>query len=154
MATYTDSHGFNKGSAGHSAKGLTRMTMEEVTLDFAKITTARSTAGATALATGDIIEVISIPANSYVMACGAVTETVQGAASTFHIGDGADADGYVASGNANVLGGTASNGALLIANNAGKYYTAADTIDITIGASGANPTAAKIKVWAIIADCS
>lgn len=154
MATYTDSHGFNKGGAGHSAKGLTKVTMEEVTLDFAKITTARSTAGATALAAGDIIEVISIPANSYVMAVGAVTETVQGAASTFHIGDGADADGYVASGNANVLGGTASNGALLIANNAGKYYAAADTIDITIGASGAALTAAKIKVWAIVADCS
>ena len=60
MATYTDSHGFNKGSAGHSAKGLTRMTMEEVTLDFAKITTARSTAGATALAAGDIIFVIQV----------------------------------------------------------------------------------------------
>ena len=154
MATYTDSHGFNKGGAGHSAKGLTKVTMEEVTLDFAKITTARSTAGATALAAGDIMEVISIPADSYVMAVGAVTETVQGAASTFHIGDGSDADGYVASGNANALGGYASNGALLIANNAGKYYSAADTIDITIGASGAALTAAKIKVWAIVADCS
>ena len=49
MAAYTDSHGFNKGSAaGHPAKGLTRVGYMEVDLDFAKITTARAAAGATA----------------------------------------------------------------------------------------------------------
>ena len=48
MAAYTDSHGFDKGSAGHPAKGLLRVGYMEVTLDFAKITADRATAGATA----------------------------------------------------------------------------------------------------------
>ena len=91
MAAYTDSHGFNKGSAAHPAKGINRVGYIEVVLDFAKITADRVTAGATALAAGDSIEVLSVPANTLVMA---------------------------------------------------------------VGASGAVTDLAKIKVWAVIADCS
>ena len=57
MAAYTDSHGFDKGSAGHPAKGLNRVGFMEVDLNFADITTARATAGATA--SGNIATVVS-----------------------------------------------------------------------------------------------
>ena len=49
MAAYTDTHGFDKGSAAHPAKGQTRVSYVEVVMDFAAITTARAAAGATAL---------------------------------------------------------------------------------------------------------
>ena len=155
MAAYTDSHGYLKGSAAHPAKGLTKVGLMEVELDFAKITSDRAIAGATALASGDSIQVLSIPANTLVMAVGATTITAEGAASTFDIGlTGGDVDGFVDGGDANAAGTTNSNGALLIANNNGHYFETADTIDMLIGVSGAVTDAAKIKVWALVADCA
>ena len=155
MAAYTDSHGFDKGSAAHPAKGINRVGYIEVVLDFAAITAARVTAGATALAAGDSIEVISLPANTLIMAVGATTQTAEGAASTFDIGlTGGDVDGFVDGGDANSTGTTSSNGALLDGDNQSHYLAAADTIDMLIGVSGAVTDAAKIKVWAVVADCS
>mgnify|MGYP001301663466 CR=1 FL=1 len=155
MAAYTDTHGFDKGSAAHPAKGINKVGYIEVTLDFAEITAARVTAGATALATGDSLQVLSIPANTLVMAVGATTMTAEGAASTFDIGlTGGDVDGFIDGGNANAAGTTSSNGALLNGDNNSHYFAAADTIDMLIGVSGAVTDLAKIKVWAVIADCS
>ena len=155
MAAYTDSHGFDKGSAAHPAKGINRVGYIEVVLVFAAITAARVTAGATALAAGDSIEVISLPANTLIMAVGATTQTAEGAASTFDIGlTGGDVDGFVDGGDANSAGTTSSNGALLDGDNQSHYLAAADTIDMLIGVSGAVTDAAKIKVWAVVADCS
>ena len=155
MAAYTDSHGFDKGAAGHPAKGLTRVGFMEVDLDFAKITAARAAAGATALSAGDSLEVLSIPANTLVLAVGATTITAEGAASTFYIGlTGGDVDGFVDGGDANAAGTTSSNGALLNGDNQSHYFAAADTIDMLIGVSGAVTDAAKIKVWAVVVDCS
>ena len=155
MTAYTDTHGFDKGSAAHPAKGINKVGYIEVTLDFAKITADRVTAGATALAAGDSLQVLSIPANTLVMAVGATTITAEGAASTFDIGlTGGDVDGFVDGGDANSAGTTNSNGALLISANNGHYFSAADTIDMLIGVSGAVTDAAKIKVWEVIADCS
>ena len=155
MAAYTDSHGYLKGSAAHPAKGLTKVGLMEVELDFAKITADRATAGATALAAGYSIQVLSIPANTLVMAVGATTITAEGAASTFDIGlTGGDVDGFVDGGDANSAGTTSSNGALLNGDNQSHYFAAADTIDMLIGVSGAVTDAAKIKVWALVADCS
>jgi len=155
MAAYTDTHGFNKGSAAHPAKGINRVGYVEVELNFATITADRATAGATALAAGDSLQVLSIPANTLVMAVGATTVTAEGAASTFDLGlTGGDVDGFVDGGDANSAGTTNSNGALLIANNNGHYFESADTIDMLIGVSGAVTDSAVIKVWAVIADCS
>jgi hypothetical protein len=150
MAAYTDTHGFDKGSAAHPAKGINR-----VGLDFAEITAARVTAGATALTAGDSLQVISLPANTLILAVGATTQTAEGAASTFDLGfTGGDVDGFVDGGNANAAGTTSSNGALLSGDNQSHYLATADTIDMLIGVSGAVTDAAKIKVWAVVADCS
>ena len=65
-----------------------------------------------------------------------------------------DVDGFVDGGDANAAGTTQSNGALLIANNNGHYFATADTIDMLIGVSGAVTDAARIKVWAVVVDCS
>ena len=155
MAAYTDTHGFNKGSAAHPAKGINRVGYIEVVLDFATITADRVTAGATALAAGDSIEVISLPANTLIMAVGATTQTAEGAASTFDIGlTGGDVDGFIDGGNANAAGTTQSTGALLNGDNQTHYLAAADTLDMLIGVSGAVTDTAKIKVWVVIADCS
>ena len=155
MAAYTDTHGFDKGSAAHPAKGINRVGYIEVVLDFAEITAARVTAGATALTAGDSLEVISLPANTLIMAVGATTQTAEGAASTFDLGfTGGDVDGFVDGGNANATGTTSSNGALLSGDNQTHYLATADTIDMLIGVSGAVTDAAKIKVWAVVADCS
>lgn len=129
MATYTDSYGFDKGSAGIPAYGLNEASVVEIELDFAAITTARSAAGATALTDGDILEVISVPAKTAVLAVSLDVTTAEGGTCTVDIGDGATADGYLDGVNANT---TASychlDGATDYAT--GKYYSAADTIDL------------------------
>ena len=154
MAALTDSHGFDKGSAAHPAKGQTRVSYVEVVMDFAAITTARAAAGATALGS-DSLQVISVPANTLVLAVGATTEVAEGAASTFDIGlTGGDVDLFVDGGDANALGTTACNGAGLDGDNQSHYFAAADTIDILMGVSGALNDGAKIKVWAVLVDCS
>jgi len=159
MATYTDSYGFNKGSAALRADGLTKVTRMEVTLDFAKIAAARSAAGATALASGDVLEVIPVPAKSLVMRVGYDVTTAEGATATFDLGDGSDADGYlndvdlnsVASG---VMALALTEGApnTISGYSNGKYYSAADTIDITLNNNAIN--VAVVRLWALVADAS
>ena len=83
MAAYTDTHGFDRGSAAHPAKGVNRVGYMEVELNFATITEDRATAGATALAAGDSLGVLSIPANTLVLAVGATTTTVSILSSTY-----------------------------------------------------------------------
>ena len=61
MPTYTDSLGFDKGSAAYPEKGRLSLTKLSVELDFAAITAARAAAGATALTSGDVLEVLQIP---------------------------------------------------------------------------------------------
>ncbi len=159
MATYTDSYGFNKGSAALRADGLTKVTRMEVTLDFAKIAAARSAAGATALASGDVLEVIPVPAKSLVMRVGYDVTTAEGATATFDLGDGSDADGYlndvdlnsVASG-VMALALTEGTPNTISGYSNGKYYSAADTIDITLNNNAIN--VAVVRLWALVADAS
>jgi hypothetical protein len=58
MTAFTDSLGFNKGTAAFPAD-VTAISKFEVKLDLAAIIAARSAAGATALAAGDTLQVIS-----------------------------------------------------------------------------------------------
>lgn len=159
MATITDSLGFNKGSAGFHAAGLHKVHRVEVELDFAKIAAARSAAGAAAIASGDVIEAIPVPAKSLVMRVGYDVTTAEGATATFDLGDGSDTDGYlndvslnsVASGvMALALAEAAPNTVSGYSN--GKYYSAADTIDVLV--NSASVDAAKVRIWALVMDCA
>jgi hypothetical protein len=159
MATITDSLGFNKGSAGFRAEGLNKVTRMEVVLDFAAIAAARAAAGAAALASGDVVEIMPVPAKTLVLRVGYDVTTAEGASATFDLGDGSDTDGYL---NDISLNSVASGAmALTLAEAApntvagytnGKYYSAADTIDMLLNNDGIN--AAKVRVWALVQDCA
>ena len=159
MPTYTDSLGFNKGTAAaYPYEGTRAVTKIEVELDFAAIAAARVAAGATALTSGDVLEVIQLPAKTYVMAVGLDVTTAEGGTLTIDIGDGSAADGYLDGVDANTVASYASALALtegapntVTGYSAGKYYAAADTIDVkTVNAADT----AVMRLWALVADCN
>jgi hypothetical protein len=161
MATYTDSLGFNKGTAAaYPDNGLHRLTRIEVDLDFAAIAAARLEAGATALGAGDVLEVLRIPAKTQVIAVGVDVTKAEGGTLTLDVGDGVDPDGFLDGVNGNALAGYSSTTVTLVegapntlspAFGFGKYYGAADTIDVTtVNAADL----AFVRVWAIVADCN
>lgn len=150
MPTYTDSLGFNKGTAALPAKGTDRSSVVSVDLDFAAIIAARAAAGATALAANDVLEVLPVPAGTIVRNVGLQVLTTA-ASGTIAIGDGAAAAGYLAAqvvSSAGLFGGVPvlASGAFAPTLSGGKLYSAADTIDITIGT--AVPATAVVRVFA------
>jgi hypothetical protein len=160
MATFTDTLGFDKGSAAPLARGLDRLTRYSVTLNFPKIVAARAAAGLAALASADVLEVIPVPAKALVMAVGMDVTTINTAAATIALGDGASTAGYLAASAIGTIGSFAGVSALvegtpntfLPAFGLGKYYSAADTIDALFGTAA--PAQAVVTVWALILDCS
>lgn len=155
MATYTDTLGFNKGSAALPSNALHKVHLVEMTLDFPAIIAARLAAGATALAATDVMEIIPIPAGTLVSNVGMVVTTAAGVTSTISIGDGSAAAGYLAATSANAAGTSGgvpvlSAGAFAPTLSGGKVYAAADTIDITLGT--AVPAAAVVRVFALMTD--
>lgn len=158
MATYTDSLGFNKGDAGFHAAGLHKVNRVEVVLDFAKITAARLAAGATALTSADVIEAIPLPAKSLVLRVGLDVTTAEGGTLTIDVGDGTDPDGFLDGVDANTAASYCST--LVLAEGApntitgysnGKYYSAADTLDLKIVNAA---DVAVMRLWALVLDCS
>lgn len=155
MATYTDSLGFNKGTAAYPANDLNKTVRVEMVLDFPKIIAARTAAGATALAASDVMEIIPIPAGTIVSNVGMVVTTAAGVTSTISIGDGGAAAGYLAATSVNATGTSGgvpvlSSGAFAPTLSGGKLYSAADTIDITLGT--AVPAAAVVRLFATFTD--
>tara|TARA_R110000803_G_scaffold38467_1_gene83214 strand:- start:2488 stop:2967 length:480 start_codon:yes stop_codon:yes gene_type:complete len=158
MATYTDAFGFDKGTtASFPDKGMSKISMVEVDMNLATITAARVTAGATALAGGDILQALLIPAKTYVLAAGIDVTTAEGATQTIDLGDGADADGYLDGVNGNAAASYASALALaegtpntIVGFSNGKYYSAADTIDVVF-VNAADTMV--MRVWAVVVDC-
>ncbi len=120
----------------------------DVTVDFA----AAATAKGSALAAADVIECISVPANTLILNAGIEVITVLGGESsdtTFDLGvtttepdnfvDGFDAD-------------AAAAGAY--AQNAAAYQPlvigTADTIDLLIATATTAPTSGEVRVWAVL----
>lgn len=89
----------------------------------------------TEFSAADILQAITVPAGYRATAVWVDVKKVEGGAATVDIGDGADADGYLAAVDLNALGVTymtfeaAAN--TIIRYTLGKTYTSADTIDIT-----------------------
>ena len=151
MATYNDGKGYNLGTgAAHVAAGINRVSSVTVDLDFAAITTARAAAGLTALTATDVLEVIKVPAKTLVTNVVLEVTTAEGGTLTIDVGDGDDPDGYL-----DGVNGNAAAAYIPVAGTAafeqGKFYTAADTIDVTtVNAADA----AVMKLTAIMVDCS
>jgi hypothetical protein len=80
-----------------------------------------------------VIELFNIPQGALVHTVSIYVATVEDSAATLTIGDGADADGFLAGIDATAAGLTTSNKPIntaVYAAAGGKIYTAADTIDL------------------------
>lgn len=147
MATYTDTLGYYKGNAAFGAHSSKRFGHMEVELDFEKIIAARSAASATALAAGDTMQVLQVPAGALLLAGGidvieAETTNTTGTFSVGCLGGSPMA--------ANALAATVANNALGPTSTglaAPVWFSAADTIDVLLNtAVGTN---VRIRVWGL-----
>lgn len=161
MVAYTDTVGFSKGSASHRDNS-SKMYLSEVTLNFVTITADRASASLTALATGDSLQVLHVPAKTFVMCVGVDVTTADGTTSTIDIGEtGGDVDGWINGHDADAVGSAASTNNTLVegtpnlfepALGNGKYFGTADTIDLLM--LTAPQDASVMRIWAIMIDCS
>jgi len=151
MAAYTDSLGFNQGTAAYPAN-VTEISKFEVTVDFAAVKAARAAAGATALAATDTMQIIKLPAGSVVLSGGMNVSTAETVNATATIDIGFTGGSPAA---ANVYGNdlaTNSTG-LKAADLANPTIVAsADTIDILLNT--AVPEDAVIKFFAFVANAN
>jgi hypothetical protein len=147
MATYTDSLGFNKGTAAFTSD-VSSVSKIDVVLDFAQIVAARAAAGATALAAADVLQVLQIPAGAVVLTAGLEVVTTDASTATFDLGftGGSPAAANVYANDAAI--GTAGFSVAALANP--TAVTAADTLDLLINTAA--PTTGKIRVFAVVAD--
>ena len=151
MAAYTDSLGFNKGTAAFPAN-VTEVSKFEVKLDFAAIVAARAAAGATALVANDTLQVIALPAGSVVLSAGLQVTTVESTntTATFDFGY---TGGSPAAANVYCDDFACTSVAMDSDNLANPtVIKTADTIDILLNT--AVPTDCVLQAWAIVADCS
>jgi len=153
------------GTSGYPANVRGKTFLLERTIDFAL--------SANTGTSGDVYQMLNIPAGSYVIAAGLEVETIEDSTCTLTIGDGTDADGWIkstsmtgdvtyawttwAATNAPIVYLNASTNAttttVQIASSSmpayvgGKAYTSADTIDMTLGA---NADTLKITIRALV----
>lgn len=106
----------------------------EWVLDFSKTT----------VASGDVVETLYVPAGSVILFGGSEVLEAADSATTFIVGTAADADQYVAAGNAQTVGYST---VAATAGDARAVFSAADTIDVTV--TGA-PTSGRIRVFAVM----
>ena len=154
MATYNDGKGYNLGTgSAHVAAGINKVSAVTVDLNFATITTERAAAGLTALAAGDVLEVVKIPANTLVLGVALNVTTAEGGTLTIDVGDGTDPDGYLDGVNANTAAAYSLDASAGTPTGyaGGKFYTAADTIDVvTVNAADT----AVMSLTVVMVDCS
>lgn len=151
MAAYTDSLGFNKGTAAYPAN-VSDISKFEVTVDFAEVKAARSAAGATALAATDTLQIVSLPAGSVVLSAGmnVVSAETVNATATIDIGF---TGGSPAAANAYGNDLATNSTGLKAADLANPTIVAsADTIDILLNT--AVPENAVIKFFAFVANAN
>jgi len=153
MATISYVQG-SAAEGAHVSKSSARMpyTVERV-VDFADVTTTKGSA----LATGDIIQVIPVPANTLLHGAIAEVLTVDtSTGATFDL-DVAAGDDFIDGGDLNTLGYPAvgSNGLAPFGANTVLPTSAADTIDMLLNVPGATvPANGKVRVIAWMTDAS
>ena len=127
------------GTTGHPSNGRTPYLVEN-TIDVSAVN------GDSGTTSGDILYALDIPAETLIMEAGIEVLTALTSSVTMDIGiTGGDVDIYV-DGDTNATGyGTLTATARHIASSA-------DTLDILTG--GANSTAGKVRIWAVMCDVS
>jgi hypothetical protein len=147
MTTFTDSLGFNKGTAAFPAN-TTEISKFEVKIDLAAVIAARLAAGATALAAADVLEAIPLPAGSVVLSagCQVLEAETTNTTGTYSVGYGGATTAYTNALANNALGYGITN----LANP--TVFASADTIDVLFNtAVGTNGV---INVFAFVANVS
>ncbi len=132
------------GTVGASETAARKQLVFANTIDFSGTHKVNDVDTDNALTATDIGQLLSVPAGFWMHTFGIRLDTVQGAVATAVFGDGADPNGWLAT--AVDLDGTANDffqSGLVLAEAApntwldlyhpGKYYAAADTIDIAPG---------------------
>jgi len=137
MATY-DRTG-KGGTTGHPANGRTPYLVEN-TIDVSAV---NSSAGTT---NGDILQALDIPAETLIMEAGIEVITALSSSATMDLGiTGGDVDRYVD-------GDTNATGYATLTATARVVVASADTLDILT--AGADSSAGKVRVWAVLCDVS
>jgi hypothetical protein len=153
MATFDLTTGQGTGQIG-TATGLSKMVMIEKVFDVKKFQDNGNT-----FADGDVIQLIDLPAECFILHCGAEVITA------FDPGSSLAVDIDVAGGDDFVDGGDCTSAGYLAKGTNGHVdytavttfvnrYTATDTIDIKCILSGSAPTVGKLRVYAILIDIS
>ena len=127
------------GTTGHPSNGRVPYLVEN-TIDLSAI---RSDTGPD---NGDVLQVLDIPAETLIMEAGIEVVTALSGSVTMDLGiTGGDVDIYVD-------GDTNATGYGTLTATARHIAASADTLDILIG--GADSSAGKIRVWAVMCDVS
>ena len=137
MATYNRTGA--GGTTGHPANGRTPYLVEN-TIDVSAV---NSSAGTT---NGDILQALDIPAETLIMEAGIEVITALSSSATMDLGiTGGDVDRYVD-------GDTNATGYATLTATARVVVASADTLDILT--AGADSSAGKVRVWAVLCDVS
>tara|TARA_R100001377_G_scaffold82897_1_gene63750 strand:+ start:2362 stop:2856 length:495 start_codon:yes stop_codon:yes gene_type:complete len=148
MATITAQVSTPRGASMRGRKPF----MHETTLDFAAATASKGTA----LASADIFQVMTIPANHAILDAGIQVTTIHAGTSTDLAIDlgvtGIDADAFVDAFDMDAKAvGVYAVGA---GNGAVAPQAAADTLDILFQAMTGSTTAGAVRVYAVLMDMS
>ena len=151
MTAFTDSLGFNKGTAAYPAN-VTDISKFQVELDFAAIIAARSAAGVAALAATDTLQVLSLPAGSIVLSAGVNVTTAEttNTTATFDLGFTGGSP-YAANAYANDVASNATGLKAADLANPSVVVTA-DTIDLLLNTAA--PVNCVMNVFAIVANAN
>ena len=141
--------------------GLNKIGMLEVTIDIETISAELAAQGDGVLASGDIVQCISLPKGATLLQAGVeVVETVAGCtALTIDLGTDVDDDAWVAavdvgSSTSYVAGDYCTSGGSRLSEviGQGAAGAATNTLDITFDTVTGTATAGKLRVWALVAD--
>ena len=151
MTAFTDSLGFNKGTAADPAN-VNDISKFQVELDFAAIIAARSAAGVAALAATDTLQVISLPAGSIVLSAGVNVTSAEttNTTATFDLGFTGGSP-YAANAYANDVASNATGLKAADLANPSVVVTA-DTIDLLLNTAA--PVNCVMNVFAIVANAN
>ena len=137
MATYNKTGA--GGTTGHPSNGRTPYLVEN-TIDVSAINSSSGTAN------GDVVNALDIPAETLIMEAGIEVITALSSSATMDLGiTGGDVDRYVD-------GDTNATGYATLTATARVVVASADTLDILT--AGADSSAGKVRVWAVLCDIS
>jgi hypothetical protein len=134
------------GSGGVPSGGGNKVYIVKNRLDFRAV----DSGGDGVATSGDVVQAISLSANTHVLKVYVKVVVPEGGTATATVGDGAGTNSWDASVNLNATAGTVTTSLEADAyGTEGKVYTMADTIDLTLGN---DLDAAIVDIYALCCD--